>query len=75
MCVVYTAWLQLHLELFAVLPKSFDSFFECHRILCVPVYILIFNDMFIMAFLSPGQALDELPDHVLYTSVLLEVLQ
>jgi hypothetical protein len=37
---VHCLWLQLHLELFAALPKRLDSFFKGHGVLRVSVHIL-----------------------------------
>jgi hypothetical protein len=37
---VHRLWLQLHLKLFAALPKSLDSLFEGHGVLRIPVHML-----------------------------------
>lgn len=72
---VHRRRLQLHLQLFATLPKSLYGVFESDAALCISVHVSV--SIHVPRVLSdiPRHALNELPHHILNALILLEALQ
>ena len=72
---VHRLRLQLHLQLFATLPKSLYGVFESDATLRISVHVSVSIHVSRAFSNIPGHALNELPYHILNDLILLEALQ
>jgi hypothetical protein len=66
--------LQLHLKLFAALPKAFGIVLETSRALCIPVYMSALSRRNELDGIPHG-TFNKLPQHLLHSCVLLKALK